>query len=74
LKKETEEDLRRWKDLQCSWIGRINIVKIAILSKAIDKLNAIPIKIPIKFFTGLERTLRNFIWKGKKLRIVKTIL
>jgi hypothetical protein len=46
LKKESEEDLRRWKDLPCSWIGRINIVKMAILPKASCRLNAIPIKTP----------------------------
>jgi hypothetical protein len=46
LKKEIKEDLRRWKDLPGSWIGRINIVKITILPKAIYRLNEIPIKIP----------------------------
>ena len=60
LKKEFEEDLRGWIDLSCSWIGRANIVKMAILLKAIYRHNAIPIKIPNQFFMELENQSANF--------------
>jgi hypothetical protein len=65
LKKEVK-DLRRWKDLPCSWIGKINIVKMAVLQKAIYRLNAIPIKIPNQFFIELERAISKVIWNSKK--------
>jgi hypothetical protein len=57
LKKEIEEDYRRWRDLPCSWIGRINIVKMAILPKSMYMFNAIPIKIPMMFITEMKNLL-----------------
>ena len=74
LVKEIKEDTNRWRNIPCSWIRRISIVELSILLKGIYRLNAIPIRLPMVFFTELEQIISECVWKYKKPRKVKVIL
>ena len=78
LMKEIKDGINRWRDSPCSWIGRINIVKMTILPNTMYRFSAVPIKLPMTFFTELKEQNKQknsqFIWKHKRPQIVKAVL
>ena len=72
--KEIKDDINRWREIACSWVGRMNIVKMTTLPSAIYRFYVIPIKLPMAFFRELEQKISQFMWKHKRARTAKAVL
>ena len=74
--KQIKDDINKWRDILCPWVGRINMVKMTILPNTIYRFNAIPFKLPMSFFTELEQKISQFIWKQQqqKTQVAKAVL
>ena len=70
--REIKNDTNRWRDIPCSWIGRIKIVKLITLPNTIYRFSEIPLKLPMAFFTELEQKIVQFIWKHERLQIARS--
>ena len=71
LMKEIKDDINRWRDIPCYWVGRINTVKMTVLPNTIQRFNVIPVKLPMAFFTELEKKISQSIWKPKSAEQLK---
>ena len=74
VRREIEDDTIRWENIECSWIGRNNVVKMTIPPKTISRSSAILIKLPMAFFTELEQKSSQFVWKHKRPQTAKEIM
>ena len=72
--KEIKDYINRWRDIPCSWVGRINIVKMTVLPNSIYRFSAISTKLPMAFFTELEEKISQFVWKHNRPRIANAVL
>ena len=72
--KEVKDDINRWRDIPCSWVGRINIVKMTILPNAIYRFSVIRVKLLMAFFTKTEQKISQFMWKHKRSQTAKAVL
>ena len=72
--KEVKDNINRWRDSPCSWVGKFNVVKMTILPSSSHRFTVIPIKLLMTFFKELEQKISQFIWKHKRPQIAKAVL